>query len=201
MSHEQFWIQEGLSHMIPSGFGEFPEGFDVREVLKSLAEDLNYKSIIDFGCGYGRLCQSFAKEKYLGIDVNKEALEMAEKKYEGYRFELSHPKPRYADIYLAHTVFLHLQDKEIHEALRQMRCKYLIISEILGKEWRREGLPPAYNRNLSDYVTLLRSHDLILHREEKKPYKRYADTSFYNHKNTDISFLVFKKLSCNPKMS
>ncbi len=201
MDSTQFWAQEGLSHIIPPGFGEFPEGFDIRETLKGITEDLGYESLIDFGCGYGRLCESFAKEKYLGLDVNESALSLARNKYTDYRFELTKGEPRYADIYLAHTVFLHLKDAEIHAVLRQMRCKFLILSEILGKEWQREGLPPVYNRDLKDYLQILRSHDLILEKHERRPYKRYSTSPFYQNKNTDLSLLVFKKLPAYSKMS
>ena len=79
-----------------------------------------------------------------------------------------------------------------------MRCKWLIVAEILGREWRRDGIPPVYNRDLDDYLPLMRAHDLVLHKHVKRPYKRYADSKYYKGKNTDISFLIFKKCLRNP---
>lgn len=193
MTSEEFWKTSGTQSIIPQGFGQFPEGFDVREEIRSMVEKVDYSSVIDFGCGYGRLCESFSSNKYLGVDINEEALLIARQKYEQYQFSLSNKDPKYADLYLAYTVFLHFTDKELNETLKNIKCKWLIVAEVLGKEWRRDGLPPVYNRDLSDYIKILRSHDFVLEKHVKKPYKRYAESSWYEGKNTNVSFLLFRK--------
>lgn len=198
MSAEQFWQTEGMEHIIPQGFGEFPEGFDVRDEIRNLVQELPYNEVIDFGCGYGRLCESFDPAKYWGIDISPSAIEEAQKSFSTYRFSLANEGVKSADLIFAYTVFLHLSDKELHKALSHLRCKWLVVAEILGREWRRDGLPPVYNRDLQDYITMMRSHDLILMRHVKKPYQRYADSPWYQGKNTDLSFLVFKKCLRNP---
>ncbi len=198
MSTDQFWAGEGLNHIMPQGFGEFPEGFDVRNEVKKITEDLSFDHVIDFGCGYGRLCESFKPESYLGIDINPSAIDEAKKQFAQYKFEILPNGPKGADLYFAYTVFLHMTDTQLHEALKNIRCKWLVVGEVLGREWRREGLPPVYNRDLEDYVTLMRSHDLVLHRHVRKPYKRYSESPWYQGKNTDVSFLVFKKCLRNP---
>ncbi len=198
MQSKDFWKEQGLEHVIPKGFGEFPEGFDVHGVLRDLSDEVGYKSVIDFGCGYGRLCESFDPSKYLGVDVNPAAIDQAKTKFEKYQFSLLTDDVMGAELYLAYTVFLHLSDKELHGALQKFRCKWLIVSEILGREWQRDGLPPVYNRDLPDYVQILRSHDFVLHKHVKRGYKRYQDIPWYQGKNTDISFLVFRKCLKNP---
>lgn len=198
MSTENFWQREGLEHIIPQGFGEYPEGFDVCQQVKELTGEVPHARVIDFGCGYGRLCKSFDPEKYLGLDINPAAVEEAKKTFEGYQFALPKEGTLGADLVFAYTVFLHMPDTQVDELLRNMRCKWLIVGEVLGREWRRDGLPPVYNRDLEDYVRLMRGHDLILHRHVKKPYKRYAESPWYLGKNTDVSFLVFKRCRRNP---
>lgn len=198
MQGRDFWKEQGIEHVIPKGFGQFPEGFDVHEILRNLSNELGYDSVIDFGCGYGRLCESFDPEKYLGVDISPALIAEAKSKFENYRFSLLTNEVMGAELYLAYTVFLHLSDRELHETLRQFRCKWLIVSEILGKEWQRDGDPPVYSRDLSDYVQLLRSHDFVLHKHVKRGYKRYQDIPWYQGKNTDISFLVFRKCLKNP---
>lgn len=198
MQTREFWREEGFEHVVPKGFGEFPEGFDVRGVLKELAEEVGYESVIDFGCGYGRLCESFDADKYLGIDINEALVDSAKEKFNKYRFTVATGDVIGAEICLAYTVFLHLNDKELHETLQQFRCKWLIVAEILGKEWRRDGLPPVFNRDLADYAQALRMHDFVLHKHVKRGYKRYQEIPWYQGKNTDISFLVFRKCLRNP---
>ena len=200
MQTKDFWKEQGHEHVIPKGFGEFPEGFDVRGVLRGLTDEIGYESVIDFGCGYGRLCESFDPTKYLGVDVSPKAIEEARNKFAGYKFSLLTNDVMGAEIYLAYSVFLHLSDKELDETLKQFRCKWLIVSEILGKEWRREGIPPVFNRDLSDYVQLMRAHDFVLHKHVRRGYKRYQDIPWYQGKNTDISFLVFRKCLRNPSI-
>ncbi len=198
MDRENFWQTDGLQHIHPQGFGEFPEGFDLVSEVKEIVKEIPHTRVVDFGCGYGRLCESFETEKYLGVDINPQAIEEAKSKFSQYKFEIAEKGIKGADLFFAYTVFLHLNDSEVDEVLRNMRCKWLVVGEILGKEWRRDGLPPVFNRNLEDYVKLMRSHDLILHRHTKKPYMRYASSPWYQGKNTDVSFLVFKKCLRNP---
>ena len=182
-----------MDNIISKAVEEHPEGPYVKEVIRDLTSELDYQTVIDFGCGHGRLCDIFPKEKYLGLDINTDALASAQNKFLDYRFEKIGGEITSADLYLAHSVFLYMTDREVDEALRKMRCKYLLVGEILGRECSREGLPPIYNRDLADYLRLFRSHDLILHKHIKKPHEKYANTAWYQGKKTDISFLLFRK--------
>lgn len=200
MSNYEYWVRDGVNHIIPSSENKYPESSDIKELVKSLADEVGYQSVIDFGCGQGRLCTSFDPEKYLGLDINKEMLLSAQKEYVGYRFEEATPQVRSADIYFAYTVFSYLTDNELHAALRNMRCKYLIVGEILGREWRNEKIPFSYSRELSDYVQMLRCHDLILQKHIQKPHEEYIKAPWYEGKNTNLSFLVFRKCRRNPSI-
>lgn len=198
MDGKAFWTESGLEHIVPEGFGDFPEGFDVKGELKQLVDDIGYRSLLDFGCGYGRLCESFEPGKYLGVDINGRAIAEAKKRYAGYRFEHWQSEPITADVCLSYSVFFHMTDAEIHQALKKMWCKWVIVAELLGKEWRRDGMPPIYSREENDYIQLFRCHDLVMHKHIQRPYKRYADTPWYQNKNTNLSFMVFKKCLKNP---
>jgi hypothetical protein len=180
------------------GKGDFPEGFDVTGLIRDLSDEVGYTSVIDFGCGHGRMCQSFDPKAYLGVDVDLHSIEQARKKFSEYRFDHLQEKVHCADLYLACNVFLHMSDQSIHEALKNIRCKWLILVEMLGRNWRAGQVPPTYNRELSEYLELLRSHDLILHKHIKQPFKKYSDTSWYQDRNTDLSFIVFKKCFRSP---
>lgn len=177
----------------PGSSHEFPEGFDPGHVARELAEELNYRNIIDFGCGTGSLCRSFRPEHYLGVDVDENAIQKAQKKFSEYKFLQIKNEPKYADVYLAYDVFKYLKDGELHDALKNIRCNWLILGEMLGSDWKSTDIPAVYPRELSDYIQILRSHDLILHKHVRKPFKKYAESAWYQNRNTDVSFLVFKK--------
>ncbi len=185
-----FWERDSFRNIRP-GKKEFPEGFDPREVLKELIEDIDYETVVDFGCGYGRLCKAFSPEEYIGTDISDKAIEEARKRNPDYKF-ISYAKPS-ADIYLAYTVFLHLSDEQLVEELETIQTTYFIIAEILGSEWSNHGMgrPPTYNRD--DY-SIMEEFGFTLLREVKKPYKRYVGDSIAKNKNTNISFLLWEKL-------
>jgi len=186
---KSFWEQDNFRNIKPTS-EEFPEGFDPREVLKELIENIDYETIVDFGCGYGRLCEAFPPEKYVGIDISDRAIEEGGRRNPDYLFA-SYGKPL-ADIYLAYTVFLHLSDEQLMEELETIQTTYFIIAEILGSEWSDygRGKPPAYNRD--DY-SIMEEFGYVLVREIRKPYKRYVGRDMAKNKNTDISFLLWRK--------
>lgn len=198
MSAEHISSDDSLDGAKPDSINDFPEGFDVREEVKEIIKDLPHSHVIDYGCGSGRLCETFKPEAYLGVDIDPHAIEEAKKKFSSYSFQVVPEGPMGADLYFAYSVFNYLNDRQLHEALKNIRCKWLVVGELLGKEWKEHDLPKLHHRDLQDYVKLMRTHDLILQRHVKKPYKKYADSPWYQGNNTDISFLVFKKCLRNP---
>ena len=188
-SIKEFWEKDDFRNIKPTS-NEFPEGFDPRSVLSNLITDIEYEKIVDFGCGYGRLCKAFPVEKYIGTDISDKAIEEAKKRNPEYRFE-SYCKPE-ADVYLAYTVFLHLSDEQLRQELKGIQTTYFIIAEILGSEWSNKGKgnPPTYNRN--DY-SIMSEFSFELIQEIKFPYKRYVGSRIAKDKNTNMSFLLWRK--------
>lgn len=193
MADKNFWLEDRLSNIIPKGFGEYPEGFEVTDFIRRFLDPISLNSVVDLGCGYGRLCQSFSPEKYLGLDINPEAIFRASHEFPMYQFRETDGKffPS-ADLYFAYTLFLHLTDDQIHHILDLTEAKYFLVAEILGHEWRRPGNPPVYNREFDEYLKIFNRHNYSLQDEISKPYARYRDNPQYLGKNTDISFLLFR---------
>lgn len=193
MPDQEFWIAEGMKHIVPQGMGEFPEGFDVIGAIKDFSKKVDYQKVIDFGCGYGRLCESFKADQYLGVDINPQAIREAKERFPKYSFEVLDDDLERADLFFAYTVFLHIGDRALHKLLKKVRSKYLLVGEILGREWRRIGNPPVYNRNFEDYIKIFRTHDFVLKKRMEKPYERYSDTPWHQDKNTNFSFILFER--------
>lgn len=181
------------------GMKEFPEGFDLLTVVKEISDQLGYNSIIDLGCGEGRLAPSFDPKKYIGVDIDHRAIQEAQKKFSNYQFTTVEKAPQYADLYLAYALFGYMSSEALDQILSNIRCKWLIVGEILGKEWHLNTIPPLYSRDLSEYIKALRRHDFILQKHEKRVHKQYSETPFFKGKEADVSLLVFQKISSGNK--
>ncbi len=184
---KEFWEKDNLRNIKPTT-KEFPEGFDPRSVLQLMTAGIAFTSVIDFGCGYGRLCEAWPVDKYIGVDISDVAIKEAKKRNPKYTFT-SYQKPP-ADLYVAYTVFLHLSDEQLREELKGIQSEYFLIAEILGSEWANNGRgnPPTYNRD--DY-SIMKEFGYKLVKEIKKPYVRYVGSRIAKDKNTDISFLLW----------
>jgi SAM-dependent methyltransferase len=204
-----YWRNNHLQNIKPSSlrYGEFPEGWDARAVLNRLISPFVKNSIVEIGCGYGRLCEAFSSQFYLGLDINPEAIEQARLLHPNYRFEPIHYIDNYppADVYLAYTVLLHVDDRAIQDCIAKLcaAAPIVIIAENLFENSRRNwlGLPkysgqpkgeqgPEFRRTRKDYQALMQQNGFVLEEEIRKPYHYYA--------NTEISFLVFRKRSPAP---
>lgn len=191
------WTEKGLDYLYPKGKGEYPEGFTPIEILKKEVLSLfSFRSVLDFGCGTGRLCQAFNPKHYLGCDINPKAIQEAAKQHPKYKFVTVNTSDKVvsygkADLLFVYTVFLHLKDKEILDILNKTKIRYLLMIEILGREWRNNGVLPVYNRSRNNYIHILKRFNLIF--EYRRPYQFYASNPVYKGKNTDISFLLWRK--------
>lgn len=195
VDYKKYWLNDNLRNIVAGTDTENPEGWNPVDVIRELLQSMHFETILDFGCGYGRLCKAVQPKKYIGIDLNPQAIQEAQRRYPEYFFKEIEVHSEYdnVDIVLAYTVFLHLDDDILGSILQRLReaCKsHLIIGEILGREWRRPGDPPVFNRNLDDYISLLQKFGFQVINEYKLPYKRYADSPHFKNKNTDLSFLI-----------
>jgi len=135
-------------------------------------------SVFEFGCGDGRLAPAFAPERYAGFDINPVALAAAAAANPGYRYAT---KWQPAETWLAWTVLLHIPDDEITDLLAATTSyERVVIGEVMGRQWRRPGNPPVFNRDSHEYVKLM-GRDLI--DTIAVPYPRYR---------CDLTVLVFE---------
>jgi hypothetical protein len=86
-----------------------------------------------------------------------------------------------AETFLAHTVLLHVPDGEIQSVIdRAKQCPRIVIGEVMGRNWRRGGNPPVFNREAHEYVEMV-GRELI--DSIAVPYPRYR---------CDLQLLVFE---------
>jgi SAM-dependent methyltransferase len=169
----EYWqANKNLVHITPAG-ERFPE-VGLYEALQEAVTG----SVFEFGCGDGRLAPAFSHEAYTGYDINQHAIKAARTANPDHVFGTEWVK---ADTVLAYTVLLHIPDDEIQPIIDRMKqYKRIVIGEIMGREWRRPGNPPVFNRDLEEYVEMIGRQYTVI----RVPYPRYG---------CDLELLVFEK--------
>lgn len=173
MKSTEYWPLD-MAHAVIQPVGQHAEGYDVINAIKTLVDKIGYDSVLDFGCGNGRLSIAFDPQRYIGVDINGRAIDAARRENPSYAYlgEISNLS---ADLVFCYTSLLHLDDDEILEWVSRLDCNKLIIAEMMGRDWRRNGLPPVYNREPGEYVEMIEAlTPLRLVRQMKLPHEHYA---------------------------
>lgn len=146
MNPADYWRSNAdLQHITPPG-DCMPE-VGLFQVLSRVCKG----KVFEFGCGYGRLAPAFAQTHYVGYDINLAAIKAAEERNPNHRF--THEWEPH-DTFLAHTVLLHIPDDEI-ESVLALSGPRIVIGEIMGRQWRRSGNPPVFNREAEEYEAMI----------------------------------------------
>lgn len=171
----EYWSSgRGIRNCTPIG-KRWPEGESFAEYLVKL---IGNRSILEFGCGVGRLAGLFDPKLYVGVDVASRALFIARHDFPRHRFMLIGGYPILPDteVTLAHTVLLHIPDDKLRPTVSHFRSNIVYVSEILGRQWRRDGDPPVFNRELDEYRSVFEPEyrlSAVVHR----PYPYYPETA------------------------
>lgn len=161
-SYTDFWQLNGLDYITPPG-NENPEGFDVAKTLRALIP----WTVLEIGCGTGRIAQYFAPSEYVGVDINEVALDEARARCPRHSFILStldSPLP-VRDTALLYTVALHIPDDIIEAQLARVgyAAPHIVIAEIMNpkyREQRAKGLQAgdydvSNQRSLAQYAEIM----------------------------------------------
>ena len=203
--YKKFWIQDNLKNVASINSLYIGE-WDMKDYFLKLKDRLECRNVLDFGCGYGRLFPIFIRCPmiYFGIDLNPTAVNKARKTYPKYKnrfveVDIDSLYPQ-ADMVLAYTVFLHLDDDTLKNILSRLKkvCKYIVIVETLGREWRPQYLSsydlPIYNRDLDEYVEMMSECGFELYEKDCKPIPHYKNQYEYQDRNCNINILVFRRV-------
>lgn len=145
-----------MKHITPPGCA-WPEGFDVVGWLRNTFT--GFRSVLELGCGRGRLARGFRDDQYIGVDVSEQALALAHQAHPGKAFLLlseAAPTLPPAEAALAYTVLLHVPDDRIEDTICRLvkAAPVTYVVEIMGRSWRRAGDPPVFNRDADEYIEL-----------------------------------------------
>ncbi|MEI9804088.1 MAG: class I SAM-dependent methyltransferase [Pseudolabrys sp.] len=172
----EYWASgNGLDNITPAGKA-WPEGEEFPDVLREAVGD---RSVVEFGCGTGRLAKIFSADRYIGVDICFAAILQARMVVQGYSFRRITEASTLpdADVTLAHTILLHIPDEDIERTAGRFRSGGVIVSEILGRKWRRSGNPPVFNREQAEYEHVFAGLGFHLEDVRELPYPHYRDTN------------------------
>jgi len=174
--YEQYWHDHGLETITPRGL-ENPEGFDLSQAI----HDVCRGSVLEIGCGTGRIARHIPAAIYTGVDINPSAIEAARKNVPTHDFRLVGIETDlpYADTAILYTVCLHIPDSLIEEQLIRATAAapLVVIAEIMNPKYRRAS-PDGYNisnqRSLEEYTRMMSDLGFDLVEVVKKPYAYYS---------------------------
>ena len=182
-----FWKTIGENYLYPKVQESIREAKFSRQFFREM---VNGESVIEMGCGNGRIAQGFTSKQYKGYDVNSTVISEAKNLFPDFSFNLYIPFDTIplSDWVIAHTVLLHVSDEDIDKFLDVMTLKSrkIIISEIMSREFRgyENSIPPVFNRNKDEYIKMMLDRNFSLMEEKSFYFDRYE---------TDINYLVFAK--------
>ena len=126
--------------------------------LKEIIE-LADGSVLDYGCGFGRLCSSFLD--YHGVDIAEHRIRFAIEQWplDSFTHIANHHDVRrmHADTVIADNVLLHVPDDEIQATIQSLCTaarKHVIVAEHMDPKWR--GGPYGFHRNKGTYQKMFR---------------------------------------------
>lgn len=190
-----FWLNAGLEYIIPNTGSEFPEGFDVFQVLRSMISPEKY--VTEIGCGYGRLCQAFPADRYYGVDINPTAIAHGKSRFPKYSLNQIKPweKLPLSDVTLAYCTAFHVPGNEIQRFLNLLctSSNEVLIAELMDRRWRREGAPPIFNREPEEYISGMMAENFILTNILKIPYQRYDCEPFNINHDIRLTFHLYRR--------
>lgn len=193
-AEESFWIAQGTAHIKPEIGHDFPEGFDVRQVLDAAIG--GHSPVLEIGCGVGRIASLFKSDEYLGVEINPNAVTVARSLLPGHDIRIFDQGYAYppAPCALFYTVLLHINDDVLPGILRKAATgrKRVIIAEIMDDRWRRDGDPPVFNRNPESYILAMQTLGFRLVHADKAAYARYDVEPWNIGRDSRLTILAFE---------
>lgn len=163
--------------------------------------NINYASVLDFGCGLGRIIQHFPKylprAKLFGCDVNQEVIDWCKSNIEGvefYKNELSPPlkfKNFQLNYIYAISVFTHLSsemhDQWIQELYRVMAKGGVLMLTTQGNSYRNSMT--IKEKRLFDGGTLVTRRNA---EEGRSSYLTFHPEECFSELVNDFELVAFK---------
>ena len=163
---------DGIGVEPPPDPGEYPDG---PEILGALPAYFRSGSVLEFGCGYGRLAHLFDAGSYRGVDFSITAIDRARRRLPGYDFRtcgLGEPLPA-ADGVFAYAVLHHIPAAGLPALALRLRAAAprFVLVERMGDIPDTGRKFPAWHRTSAEYIDLFRGVGFRAFDVREFPYK------------------------------
>lgn len=143
---QSYWNgQEGILREFPPG-----KGILDKRLLK-LLDVCCIKPCCEVGCGSGRLASLFDPRRYIGVDINPQAIENARRQLPIHDLRVIDYESDYppALSYLFHTVMLHVPDERLDGVIGRCGGNSIAIAETMDRSFRDGKF--TFQRNPEEY--------------------------------------------------
>lgn len=151
----EYWRKAGETYA--SRFKTSAAYEEQERVLRELLGSIEFDSVLEIGCGFGRMTaivQEFKPSRYLAIDVSHEQLAEAERRVPGPEYLLTSVEEfdtdEKFDLVLASEVLMHIPPESVGEVIAQMlerANKHVISIDLYG--WPEALNGPLVGHNWS----------------------------------------------------
>ena len=153
----EFWENKGVEPAQP--FNE-----DKRRLIRNILKDIDYTTVLEFGCGDGQLSQ-LIKEKtchLTGVDISEDRLQMNNDVDAKLLLNIANSDFLFpvSDLVICSHFLLHIKPEDIEQVFKKMlkySSKYLIMIEPNSNEIQGEW---EYYNFKHDYLKLIDKYEL-----------------------------------------
>lgn len=153
---KEYWETRAGSWEEQAKHGEFPHKKEVEEMLTGI----DYKSVIDIGCGNGRWFPYFEGKEYFGIDISERLIDLARQHYPDGNFmpiklESLEPKGDKYDLAFIYTTLQHVRPEDFAiaaDVVKQSSKYSLLIESPTG--WDNTY---GFNHDYSKYFNIIKT--------------------------------------------
>lgn len=139
MANAEYW--DSRAEDIDRNYGVLKHDF---ADIKLLIEELKVKTLLDFGCGSGRLFPNYNNVIFLGLDISEKAVSIAKSRYperlvrQGDYKSISGYWEDCFDLTICCRVLSGVEPKDINDCVKEL-CrvsKYIYVDEMTESEYR-----------------------------------------------------------------
>lgn len=155
-----YWLERGETY--EADFQDGPEYAEQEEIIAEILGPLEFESVLDAGCGFGRIGQVIEAvhpgASYTGLDLSPDQIASARRRLPGGRFIVSpladFIPDRTWDLVVAVELLMHIPPKQLGRSIRKLIA--LASRHVLTVDWDQPGLSEAARHNwCHDYTPWL----------------------------------------------
>lgn len=126
------WTDPAIADALYHGWTTDPRNIaDAERLVAALrSEEPEARSVLDYGCGTGRLAAWFDRRVYVGYDPSPAMLAVARRAYPQHRFVQALRTWQEADAVICNSVVQYLEDDAWRETLRDIAERSVYVSMI-----------------------------------------------------------------------